>query len=49
MFESTYVYESTFSTLKQVKSENRSRMADEKSDHGLRLAISNILVLLKEW
>jgi len=41
MFGSTYVCESTFSTMKQVKSENRTRMADEKTDHSLRLATSN--------
>jgi len=29
MFGNTYVCESTFSTMKQVKSKNRSLMADE--------------------
>jgi len=37
MFGSTYVFESTFSTMKQVKSKNTNRMADETLDDSLRL------------
>jgi len=33
--------------IKQVKSENRNRMADETPDHILRLATTKIWVLLK--
>jgi len=47
-FGNKYVCECTFSTLKQVKGKNRNRMADETPDHSLRLASTNILVLLKE-
>jgi len=43
----TYVCESTFSTIKQVKSENRHRMAEEILDDSLRLAPLT-LVLTKE-
>jgi len=39
----TYVRESTFSTMEQVKYENKNRMADETPDHRLRLATFNIL------
>jgi len=35
MFGNTHVYESAFSTMKQVKSENRNRMADETLDDSL--------------
>jgi len=38
MFENTYVCESTFYTIKQVKSKNRNRMADETLNDSLRLA-----------
>jgi len=38
MFRSTYVYESTFSTIKQVKHKNRNRMAGEALDDCLQLA-----------
>jgi len=39
IFGNTYVCECTFSTVKQVKSENRNRMAEEKTlDDSLRLA-----------
>jgi len=41
------VCESTFSTMKQVKSKNRNRMADEALDDRLRLAPLT-LVLIKE-
>jgi len=34
--------------MKQVKSKNRNRMADETPDHSFRLVTTNILVLLKE-
>jgi len=44
----TYVRESIFSTMKQVKSKHKIRMVDETSDHSLRLGTTNILVLLKE-
>jgi len=37
-FRSTYVCESTFSTMRQVKSKNRNRMADKTQDDILRLA-----------
>jgi len=42
MFGNTYVCEGTFSTMKQVKSKNRHRMADETLDDSLRLATTNI-------
>jgi len=48
MFINTYEYESTFSVMKQVKSENRNRMAVETLDYSLQLAIHSILVLMKE-
>jgi len=38
MFGNTYACESTFSTMKQIKSKNRSRLADETLDDSLRLA-----------
>jgi len=41
MLGNTYVYESTFSTMKQVKSKSRNRMADETLDDNLRLAATN--------
>ena len=48
MFGNTYVCESTFPAMKQVKSENRNRMADETPDHSLRIATNDTFVLLKE-
>jgi len=41
MFGNTYVCESTFSTMKQVKSKNRNWMADKTMDDSLRLATIN--------
>ena len=41
MFGNTSVCESTFSTMKQVKSESRNRMADKTLDDSLRLATTN--------
>jgi len=41
MFANTYVWESTFSAMNQVKSKNRNRMADETLDDSLRLATPN--------
>jgi len=41
MFGNTYVCESTFSTMKQVKSKNKNRMAGETLDDSLRLATNN--------
>jgi len=38
IFGKTYVCESKFSAMKQVKSKNRNRMAEEALDDGLRLA-----------
>jgi len=38
MFGNTYVYESIFSTMKQLRSNNRNRMADETLDDSLLLA-----------
>jgi len=38
MFGNTYVCESTFSTMKQVKSINKIRMVDEIPDDSVRLA-----------
>jgi len=38
MFRSTYVHESTFSTMNQIKSKNSNRMADETLDGILRFA-----------
>jgi len=40
-FESTYVRESTFYTMKQVKSKNRNRMVDDTVNDSLRLATTN--------
>jgi len=47
MFGSTYACESTFSTMKQVKSKNRNRMADESLDDSFRL-VPLTPVLIKE-
>jgi len=46
----THVCESRplFSAMKQVKSENRNRMAKETLDDSLRLATMNILLLFNE-
>jgi len=41
MFGNTSVCESTFSTMKQVKSESRNRMADKTLDDSFRLATTN--------
>jgi len=41
MFGCTSVCENSFSTMKQVKSENRNRMADETLDGTRRLATTN--------
>jgi len=41
------LYEDTFSTMKQVKSKNRNRMADERLDDSLQIAPLT-LVLIKE-
>jgi len=41
MCVNTYVCESIFSTMKQVKFENRNRMADETLDDSLRLAATS--------
>jgi len=41
MFVSTYVCESTFFTMKQVKPENRNRMTDETLDNRFQLATTN--------
>jgi len=41
MLGNTYVCESTFSTMKQVKSKNKNRMASETLDDSLRLATNN--------
>jgi len=46
-----YVRESTFSTMKQVKAvkaKNRNQPADETPHHSLRLATTNVLVLLSK-
>jgi len=45
MFGSTYVCESTFSTMKQVKSKNRNLTADETLDDSLRLTIDKGTIL----
>ena len=45
MFGCTYVCESTFSTMKQVKSKNRNQMADETLDDSLRLTIDKETIL----
>ena len=42
MFGSTYVCESTFSTMQLVKSRNRNRMANQTLDNCLRLATTSI-------
>ena len=42
MFRSTYVCESTFSTMKHVKSRNKNRMANQTLDNGLRLSTTSI-------
>jgi len=47
-FGNTYVYESTFSTMKQVKSKNRNRMADETQEDMVSDLLPLTLVLTKE-
>jgi len=50
MFGNTNVYdvcESTFSTMKQVKSKNRNRMAEETLDDSLRRAPQTLLLIKK--
>jgi len=47
MFGNRQVCESKFSAMKQVKSKNRNRMADEALDDSLRLSPLT-LVLIKE-
>jgi len=47
MFPNTYTCESTFSTMKQVKSKNRNRMADKTLGDSSQLAPLT-LVLMKE-
>jgi len=42
MFGSTYVCESTFSTIKQAESKNRNRMADKTLVDSLRIATIDI-------
>jgi len=37
----TYVYGRTFSTMKQFKSKNRNRTADETLDDSLRIATTD--------
>jgi len=39
MFGNIYVYESIFSTMKQLRSNNRNRMADETLDDSLLLVL----------
>jgi len=34
--------------MKQIKSENRNRMADEPQEHSIPLATTKILVLIKK-
>ena len=47
MFGSTYVCESTFSTMKQIKSKNRNRMVNETLENSLRLATTNVGIDVK--
>ena len=42
MFESTYVCESTFSTVKLVESRNKNRMVNQTLDNCLRLSTTSI-------
>ena len=42
MFGSTYICESTFSVMKRLKSNARSRLADETLDARLRLATTDV-------
>jgi len=42
MFGSTYICESTFSTMKHVKSKERNRLSDDNLNHLLRLSTSEI-------
>ena len=42
MFGSTYVCESTFSTMKLVKSRNKNRMVSRTQDNCLRLSTTSI-------
>jgi len=44
MVENTYVCESTFFTMKQVKSKNTNRMASETLYNSLRLAPLTLLI-----
>jgi len=46
MFGSTYVCERNFSILKQAKFENRNLSAHETQGDNLRIATTNILVLI---
>jgi len=43
-----YVCKSTISTMKQVKSKNRYRMADERLDDSLLLATTKISIDIKK-
>ena len=47
MFGKTYVCESTFSTMKEVKSKNRNRMTDETLDDSLRLAPLKLVLIME--
>jgi len=47
MSESTHMCESTFSVMKQVKSENKNQMAGEALDYSLRLAPLTLVLLKK--
>ena len=42
MFGSTYICESVFSIMKQIKNNTRNRMADETLDACLRLSTTEI-------
>ena len=42
MFGSTYIFESTFSVMKRLKSNARNRLADETLDARLRLPTTEV-------
>ena len=48
MLGNIYVCERTFSTMKQVKSKNKNRMADEMLDNSLQLAQPTLVYIDNE-
>ena len=48
MFGGTYICESTFSTMKHVKSKERNRLSDDNLNHLLRLTTSEIYINIEK-